>query len=158
MLKLVIYLFLLIIYVLNLNFLFINEEFIIFICLFIFFSALITLIKSNINKYFFNKIQFIYFSFMYLIKINRNLIFKISNLIKILKLKFLKLDVIENFGYFLNISNLIYKELNFYKFFITRIYSLEILNKFNFNTSIKIEENRIFIEVLKLNLLLKTKN
>jgi hypothetical protein len=95
---------------------------------------------------------------MYLIKINRNLIFKISNLIKILKLKFLKLDVIENFGYFLNISNLIYKELNFYKFFITRIYSLEILNKFNFNTSIKIEENRIFIEVLKLNLLLKTKN
>lgn len=156
MINLILNIFFVTIFFLNNTILFINEEFIIFICLTIFFFSLFNFIKKNLNKFFFNKIQYIYFSFIYLIKIQNELLNKILNFINLSKLQILDLEIVEYFGYFLTISLDVFKEITFLKTMFLKTFSLKIMNNFfffYFSNNINFYWNSI----LKLNKLLKFK-
>jgi len=63
------------------NFAFFNEEFVIFISILYFFYILFSILKRGISKYFFFKMEYIYFSFLHLILVNLLLTKKLSNFI-----------------------------------------------------------------------------
>lgn len=84
----------------DLNVLFINEEFLIFICMSILFFLLFTSARKFINFSFFLRIEFIYFFFIYLILLNIKLIEKMLNLISIENLKLDSLILVELYNFF----------------------------------------------------------
>lgn len=84
----------------DLNVFFINEEFLIFICMSILFFLLFTSARKFINFSFFLRIEFIYFFFIYLIILNIKLIEKMLNLISIENLKLDSLILVELYSFF----------------------------------------------------------
>lgn len=63
------------------NFAFFNEELVIFVSLLLFFYILFSILKRGISKYFFFKMEYVYFSFLHLIIVNLLLVKKLSNFI-----------------------------------------------------------------------------
>lgn len=78
----------------NINIIFINEEFLLFCTLSLFFFIIYQTFRKSINLFFFLRIEFIYISFLYLIKSNKILNCHLYRVLKLLKLKLIKLDFI----------------------------------------------------------------
>jgi len=153
MLTLFFFIFIIIIFLFNKDILFINEEFIIFISLLIFFIFLTSLIKSSINNFFFKKIQSIFFVFLKLVNLQLELIENLIEYLKIIKLKLTFLDSTE-FSYFFNLNlHLNLFKIYFFKNFVITILNL-LLQKKNKILN-KIYSIYLFLEINKFNLLLQ---
>lgn len=141
--------------------LFVNEEFLIFLCMVVLFILLFSALRRTVNFMFFVKVEQVYFFFLYLLLLSEHLI---NRVLKLLKLYFLKLSLI----FVIEIGNFFYKVIrNFLN--ISIFYNLIIVNKlfelinFNnillnclqkslfFNCNIIINDN-IFIQKLYCNL------
>lgn len=84
----------------DLNVLFVNEEFLIFICMSILFFLLVSSARKFVNFSFFLRIEFIYFFFIYLILLNIKLIEKMLSLISLENLKLDTLILSELYNFF----------------------------------------------------------
>ena len=84
----------------DLNILFINEEFLIFICMSILFFLLFSSARKFVNFSFFLRIEFIYFFFIYLITLNIKLIDKMMNLVTLENSKMDTLVISELYNFF----------------------------------------------------------
>lgn len=107
---------------------FFNEEFIVAFSLIIFFYFLYTFLRKFVVKFFFFKIDHIYFSFLYLIDVNIILARKIKNLLTIFNVRYSLIiaDFYMNFYSLLNINLLQLKSLllsNFFNIFFSNLYS-----------------------------------
>jgi len=90
------YIFFFLLYVFDSNFLFANEEFLICICMVLVLYFLFNSLRKFLSTFFYFRAEFIYFSFLYLIKLNKELSKKIIALISMedLKLHYFFLDIL----------------------------------------------------------------
>jgi len=126
------------IFLINIGILFINEEFIICVALLLFFYLFFYNLKLILKKFFFYKIEYIYFIFKNLIDINIQLINILLRNVKYYNNFINLVNLIE-----LNCVKLIRLDSNKYKFILNLL-----LNKILFNI---LNNNKLF---LKNNLLL----
>jgi hypothetical protein len=134
---------------LNIGVFFFSVEFIVVISLLLFFYVLIFQFGNLVSKYFFSKIEYIYFFFFELISINlllAKLLFKILN--DVVKFQFIIFNILENRVFFFKILYLnslvdirnfacMLNSLLFNFYFIIFFNEMKFLNKFHFDLDIE---------------------
>ena len=145
--------FFIIIFFLNINMLYINEEVILLIALLFFFYFVFSNIQLILKNFFFNKIEYIYFIFSYLINLNILLLDKLLKNLNLYSNLILILNLIDHNLYF-KLSSIFKKKNNLLKLFFIKLLFVLIKNNFNKLFWLK-QNNNINIELKYLYYYLK---
>lgn len=116
------------------NVLFVNEEFLIFICMSILFFLIFSGARKFINFSFFLRIEFIYFFFVYLILLNIKLIEKMLSLVSLENLKLDTLILTELYNFFSESVNELSNSEKLINLFLTK--NIVLLINFNIFSSL----------------------
>lgn len=120
----------------DLNLLFVNEEFLIFICMSLLFILLVSSTRKLFNFTFFLNIEYIYFFFVYLIFLNRQLLEKIYSIILLENFKLNNLIIVELYNFFKEATiEFVHTQKIINAFLIKNFVLLINLNIFSINTA-----------------------
>lgn len=145
----------------DVHFLFVNEEFLIFLCIVALFILLFSVLRRTVNFIFFLKIEQIYFFFLYLLLLNEQLVIRVLGLLKLYSLKLNLIFSVELSNLFLKVMKSFLSINIFYNFvmignFVSLVNINSILLKYlskasSFNFCVRNDNNKSLVQILDIN-------
>lgn len=130
----------------NLNLLFLNEEFFIFLTMIIFFICLINFLKKPAIYIFFFDTKSIFINYSFVTNLNLSLVKRVNFIIDFLYEKF----------YFISVSEFIYLIINIYNAYFTTIIIKNLFSSINLISILFFNINNISLQFLNLkNMIIK---